>query len=139
MTSRSYSFALIFIAGCSGYEPVLSTLETQAKPSTPTDPFTDGTGTVQTFAAGGTIDTTNPFFQSLGQNGRSCASCHVPSSAWTLTPSELQARFTATQGQDPVFRLIDGANAPNLDVSTLAARQAAYSQLLSKGLIRVGI
>jgi hypothetical protein len=62
----------------------------------------------------------------------------VAQSGWTITPSELQARFTATQGLDPVFRTNDGSNAPNADVSTLAARQNAYSMLLSKGLIRVG-
>jgi len=33
----------------------------------------------------------------------------------------------------------DGSNSPNADVSTVEARRSAYSMLLSKGLIRVGI
>jgi hypothetical protein len=35
--------------------------------------------------------------------------------------------------------LNDGSNSPNADVSTLEARRAAYSMLLTKGVIRVGI
>src|SRR3569623_3035220 len=38
---------------------------------------------------------------------------------------------------DPLFRLNDGANGPNAPVTTLAQRQAAYSLVLSKGLIRI--
>ena len=47
------------------------------------------------------LDLSNPFFQSLGTNGRSCASCHVASSGWTITPSELRTRFNKTRGLDP--------------------------------------
>jgi hypothetical protein len=43
------------------------------------------------------------------------------------------------QGLDPIFRLNDGANSPNADVSTAARRRAAYSMLMTKGLIRVGL
>src|SRR5262249_30533350 len=42
-------------------------------------------------------------------------------------------------GLGAIFRTNDGANSPTADVSTLEARQRAYSQLLTKGLIRVGI
>ena len=38
-----------------------------------------------------------------------------------------------------VFRTNDGANSPNADVSTLAGAPTAYSLLLRKGLIRVGL
>ncbi len=48
-------------------------------------------------------------------------------------------RFEASAGTDPIFRTVDGSNSPNADVSTLEARRAAYSMLLSKGLIRIGI
>jgi hypothetical protein len=75
----------------------------------------------------------------LGTNGRSCGSCHQPSDGWTIIPSHLQQRFDSTGGTDPVFRTVDGSNAPNLDVSTVDARRSAYSMLLSKGLIRIGI
>ena len=85
------------------------------------------------------LDFSNPFFQSLGTNGRSCVSCHVASSAWTITPSEIQSRFRATNGLDPIFRTVDGSNSPNADVSTLKARRNAFSMLLNKGVIRIGL
>ncbi len=101
--------------------------------------FPNPTGYAATFSATGKVDLTGPFFQSLGTNGRSCGSCHQPSDGWTVTPAHLQQRFDASDGTDPVFRTNDGANAPELDVSTVDARRSAYSMLLSKGLIRVGI
>jgi cytochrome c peroxidase len=101
--------------------------------------FPNPTGYAATFSTTGTVDLTGPFFQSLGTNGRSCGSCHQPSDGWTITPEHLQQRFDATDGTDPVFRPVDGANAPELDVSTTEARRSAYSMLLTKGLIRVGI
>lgn len=99
----------------------------------------DPSGQVSTDVVGGTIDPTNPFFQSLGTNGRACSSCHVQSCGWTLTPAFAQARFDATQGTDPLFSPVDGAVSPNADVSTLGARQNAYALLLTKGLIRTGL
>ena len=109
--------------------------------------FRNPTGHVTTVSTAGFVDLTNEFFQDLGTNGRRCVSCHEPSAAWSVTPSHLRAVFEASNGgqtPDPlglsaVFRTNDGANAPNGDVSTLAARRSAYSQLLTKGLIRVGI
>ena len=86
----------------------------------------------------GTIDTANAFFKPLG-NGRSCASCHAEAEGWTITPAGINARFTATNGTDPLFRLVDGANSPRASVETLDQKRAAYSLLLTKGLIRVGM
>ena len=80
-----------------------------------------------------------PFFRSLGTNERTCGSCHVKDEGWVVTPAGMQARFDATGGTDAAFRLNDGANSPLADVSTLEAKRAAYSMLLNKGLIRVGI
>ncbi len=96
-------------------------------------------GMAATISTAGPIDMSNPFFQSLGSNGRSCGSCHQPDAGWTITPANLRARFDASQGTDPVFRTNDGANSPLADVSTVDARRIAYSMLLAKGLIRVGI
>src|SRR5262249_2504247 len=42
-------------------------------------------------------------------------------------------------GTDPIFRTVDGSNSPAADVSTVEARRSAYSMLLNKGLIRIGI
>jgi hypothetical protein len=99
----------------------------------------DASGWLRTLTPAGTIDTGNPFFQSLGTNGRSCNSCHRQAEGWTVTPAELQQRFDATQGLDPIFRTNDGSVSPFADVSTLAARRKAYALLLDRGLIRVGL
>lgn len=102
-------------------------------------PFATPTGRIQTFTLSGEIDTHNPFFRSLGTNGRSCDSCHRAGDAWTITPRHVQARFNASHGLDPIFRKNDGANSPDIDDSTEPARRRGYSMLLNKGLIRVGI
>src|SRR4029079_16391861 len=96
-------------------------------------------GTLATFNKTGGIHVFHPFFQELGTNGRTCNSCHVSSEAWTVTPAGVQARFNATGGHDPIFRTNDGSNWPSADVSTVAAREAAYSMLLDRGLIRVSV
>jgi hypothetical protein len=101
----------------------------------------DPDGELETIAVhdGDIIDLTNPFFMSLGTNGRACVTCHVASTAWTISPNEVQLRFKKTQGLDPIFRTNDGSNSPLADVSTVAARAAAYSMLLNKGVIRIGL
>ena len=101
----------------------------------------NGNGVLRSVSLDGSdvIKPDNPFFLSLGTNGRSCVSCHVPSTAWTISPREVEDRFKKTQGLDPIFRTNDGSNSPLADVSTVAARRVAYSMLLKKGLIRVGI
>ncbi len=77
------------------------------------------------------------FFQSLGSNGRACASRHHPADGWTITPRGLRARFDASGGLDPIFQRTDAANCPGADVSTAEARRRAYSVLLARGVIRV--
>src|SRR6266849_1995838 len=110
-------------------------------------PFPNPTGFASTFSTAGRIDLANEFFQDLGANGRRCVSCHVPSAGWTIVPAQVQAIFDRTLGgviQDAlglgaIFRTNDGSNSPTADVSSLAARRSAYSMVLTKGLIRVGI
>jgi cytochrome c peroxidase len=99
----------------------------------------DPTGVLSTYRTDGGIDLANPFFQSLGTNGRSCGSCHVAEDGWTVTPPRIQARFVVSGGTDPIFRPVDGAVCPDADVSTLTARVRAYRLLLQKGLIRVSM
>lgn len=101
--------------------------------------FANPTGIVRTYNVKGAIDFGNPFFQALGTNGRSCGSCHQPADGWTIVPAHVQARFDATDGEDPIFRANDGSNSPFTDLSTVERRRSGYSMLLSKGLIRVGI
>jgi cytochrome c peroxidase len=103
-------------------------------------PFSNSSGQLQTLGASGALDLNNPFFQSLGTNGRSCASCHLPDQGWSISASKVQERFDATSGEDPIFRKNDGSNCDfGIDTSTLKGRQDAYSLLTSRGLIRVAI
>jgi cytochrome c peroxidase len=98
----------------------------------------DPSGRIGTFNVGAPTDTTtNAFFQSMGTNGRACATCHEPRSAWSVSAASIRRRFKDSAGTDPIFRLVDGANCPSEDVSTIQAKRKAYSLLLSKGLIRV--
>jgi cytochrome c peroxidase len=99
----------------------------------------NSSGEAGTFSTAGAVRTDGLFFESVGTNGRSCATCHVAGDGWTINPPSLRERFRKTGGTDPVFRTNDGSNAPEADVSTVAARRSAYSMLLTKGLIRVGI
>src|SRR6185503_13114441 len=85
------------------------------------------------------IDSSNAFFQDLGTNGRTCFSCHRPAQAWTVTPTELRERFERTAGLDPIFRNNDGSNCEGADISTVRKRRGAFSLLLKKGLIRIGL
>jgi cytochrome c peroxidase len=101
-------------------------------------PQANPNGSALTASSTGSIDLGNPFFKAMG-NGRSCATCHTQAEGWTVTPAGLQARFNASNGNDPAFRLNDGANSPLAPATTLEQKRLAYSMLLSKGVIRVGL
>src|SRR5512140_1789483 len=91
-------------------------------------PFRNESGYSATVSTTGSIDLTNEFFQDLGTNGRRCVSCHQPSTGWTVTPEGIRDTFERTRGgtvddgtgAGAIFRLLDGANSPTADVSTLA-------------------
>ena len=102
-------------------------------------PLLDGSGFVETYNINGKpIELTGAFFQSMGTNGRSCSSCHLPGTAWSISPAEVRLRFLFTRGTDPIFRTNDGSNCDHgVDTSSLEGRRAAYSLLLGKGLIRI--
>ena len=101
--------------------------------------FLNPAGASQTYSTtGGGIDQTGLFFQSLGSNGRSCATCHQPSDGMSVSALNVQLRFSLTAGTDPIFRTVDGSNCDhNIDVSTLQGRSSAYSLLRTRGLIRI--
>jgi mono/diheme cytochrome c family protein len=94
-------------------------------------------GEAATFSAQGSVNLTGEYFKPQGTNGQSCATCHIPEEAWSITPGTLQHLFDETDGTHPVFNLRD-ANNPNMDVSTPEARRAAYSMLLTRGVFRRG-
>jgi cytochrome c peroxidase len=104
-------------------------------------PLPNSSGWLETYNVNNApISLDGAFFQSLGSNGRSCASCHVPTDGWTVSASGVQLRFLLTQGLDPIFRTNDGSNCDqNIDTSTVQGRRQAYSLLLRRGLIRVAL
>ncbi len=61
---------------------------------------------------GVTITANNAFFQSLGQNGRSCVTCHNPPSGMGLALTNIKKRFRSNLN-DPLFAPVDGANCPD--------------------------
>lgn len=101
---------------------------------------------------GQTITANNAFFQSLGENGRSCVTCHNPPSGMGLSLKNIKARFRNNLN-DPLFAPVDGANCPDQVPAELTsgalvggrkgqskrALRDAYSALLTKGLIRIPI
>src|SRR5450631_3384313 len=140
VSRQSTTFALAALLGVLCARPAPAADEDARRPGEPQLLVAENSsGVAATINPAGRIDRGNPFFQSLGANGRSCATCHQAQEGWTITPKGVRERFDASHGTDPVFRLNDGANSPNADVSTRAAREKAYSMLLDKALIRVGI
>ena len=101
--------------------------------------FSDSAGEFRTLTVNGEFDLQNPFFQELGTNGRSCVTCHRPDEGWTVTPEGIRRRFDLTKGLDPIFRANDGSNCEDADISSVPKRRRAFSLLLERGLIRVGL
>ena len=66
---------------------------------------TDTSGVLATYRTTGGVDLANPYFKSLGTNGRSCVTCHSAKDAWTVAPPDTQQRFNASLGRDPIFPL----------------------------------
>jgi hypothetical protein len=93
----------------------------------------DPTGAIETYSVNGKIVTTGAFFQSLGTNGRSCATCHVASQGLGLSAAGVRARYLQSRGSDVLFAPIDGANCP----SAPAGRAESHSLLLQSALIRI--
>jgi hypothetical protein len=98
-------------------------------------PYRDSTGYVAMYNTAGDIDESNAFFQPLGTNGRTCASCHQADQAFSISAEQVRFRFLASGGKDPLFAAVDGANCPNAKDGDASSR----SLLLKHGLIRVGI
>jgi hypothetical protein len=115
--------------------------ETQAAPAVipQLEIDADPSGLIASFQPNGATETaTNPFFQNLGNNGRTCFTCHEPQDGWGLSAESAQARFAADPN-DPLFRLVDGATCPSDKVKTPNQMRAAFSLVMGKGLIRIGL
>ena len=104
-------------------------------------PLPNGSGILETYNLhDAPISLKGAFFQSIGTNGRSCSTCHLPDQGWSVSAADIQRRFSQSRGLDPIFRTNDGSNCDhNIDTSTADGRRKAYSLLLSRGLIRVSL
>jgi hypothetical protein len=123
--------ALLLLSGCSTGTIKTTSAVTIAN----VQPFANTTGTAATFTNAGVIDESGVFFQPLGTNGRTCATCHQASQGMGLSADAMQALFTSTSGTDPLFNAVDGANCPTV----VTGDTAGHSLILSKALIRVAI
>lgn len=125
------------IAGCGSGAPAVSTTTsttTTASTLIPSlQPYTTPTGTVSTYSSTGSIDTTGVFFQNLGTNGRTCATCHQLSQGMSINAATAAALFASSSGTDPLFDAVDGANCP----TAATGDSAAHSLIVNNGLIRI--
>jgi len=96
----------------------------------------DPSGQLATLSTTGSIDLSGPFFQSLGTNGRTCASCHLQGDGWSLSAATARAAYAAGAGSNPLFAAVDGANCPSV---TAANGAGGHSLLLGNGLFRIGL
>src|SRR6185437_9833543 len=96
-------------------------------------PFHNSTGAVATFSSAGKFVESGPFFQSLGTNGRTCASCHIVGNAMGLSAAHAEAVYEQTNGTDPLFSAVDGAVCP----TAAPGQQLNFSLLRHYGLIRI--
>ena len=115
---------VLALAGCgveqADTEATSSALEAAPNPA----------GTAETFHTSGGIDRTNPFFQRLGINDRTCETCHRADQGWAITASGTSALFDATGGVAAIFNPLDEGARPDADVSTVDARRATFEKTL---------
>ena len=133
----------LMLAGCAGTEPEAveqteSAILEELVDSLPNNfPLLGPGGFSSSYSTQGLISFTGAYHQEQGSNGRECGNCHFPTSAWSVRPGDMQLLFFLSGGTHPVFNPLD-ANNPTADVSTMAARRTAYSQVLEHGLFRRG-
>ncbi len=96
--------------------------------------YPDATGVVTVIHVGGPVNTRgNPFFTSVGSNGRACVTCHQPADGMSVSVQAIRARWAETHGKDPIFAAYDGSNCPSLPQN----EAASHSLLLEYGLFRI--
>jgi cytochrome c peroxidase len=126
----------ILLIGCATVTPNNTTITTTAANLLANlAPFSDTTGTLATYTTAGQIDESTAFFQPFGSNQRTCVTCHQPSQAMSLNAAATTALFTSTNGTDPLFTAIDGANCPTVTTGDTTS----HSLILTKGLIRIPV
>ena len=105
-------------------------------PLPPSKDYDDPSGQLRLLNQSGEVPTKgHPFFTPLGSNGRSCVTCHQPTSAMSLSVDLIRIRWAETNGKDPLFAGVDGSNCPDLPQD----KEESHSLLLERGLIRIAL
>lgn len=125
--------ACLAVAGCSGSATGATTTPPPSNLIPSLQPYPTPSGTVSTFSESGSIDPNSIFFQKLGTNARSCTTCHQLNQGMSLSTASIQALFASSNGADPLFLAVDGANCP----TAASGDSAAHSLVLNNGLIRI--
>ncbi|MGB8029465.1 MAG: hypothetical protein WCF30_07340 [Terracidiphilus sp.] len=121
------------LEGCGGGTATTTTTTTTSNLIPSLQPYPTPSGTESTYTATGSIDPNGIFFQALGTNARSCGSCHQLSQGMGLSAANAQALFATSNGSDPLFLAVDGANCP----TAATGDSAGHSLVLNDGLIRI--
>lgn len=98
-------------------------------------PFRDPSGVLETYSPSGRMEENGPFFQALGTNGRTCATCHVPANAFGLSATNAEKIYERSKGRDPLFATFDGAAC----LGATPGHPLNFDLLRRYGLIRVGL
>jgi len=97
--------------------------------------FPDDSGLIRSATALRSLNGHNKFFDpGLGTNGQACVTCHQPGDGFTIHVESIDDAFTASNGQDPLFRTNDTADRPDADPSA----PDAFALFLESGIIRIG-
>jgi hypothetical protein len=122
----------LMVAACGAPEGSFNEEQSYALEASP-----NATGVTESLHLSGSIDRTNPFFQALGTNARSCETCHSAAQGWTMNSEVNGHLLKDSQGLDPLFNLVDQGTRPDADISTYDARVATFKDLtVKRGLTR---
>ena len=122
--------------GCAGTVAVATVLAAQPAVShDEVDLSANPAGLLELVNVNGRTDRHGAFFQSLGTNGRTCATCHVADQGMSISPPQVRERYERTNGRDPLFASVDGANCAGVQRTD----RRGHSLLLKHGLIRIPI
>jgi cytochrome c peroxidase len=99
------------------------------------DSSSHSNGVIGTVSGSGTIDRSaaNPFFASLGSNGRTCGSCHLERAGWSITPA-IARSVASADPNDPLFDPVDGTDCP---IAQNGNPTKNSTELLDNGNIRI--
>jgi len=123
------------LVGCGA--PPAAEPEQVAQTTSALEPAVNLSGIAESLHTSGTIDRTNPFFQVLGTNPRTCETCHSSATGWGTSSISNTLQFLLSAGNGPLFNLVDSGNSPVADISTFPARVATFGDtVLKRGLTR---